>query len=99
MPIQKLPNDNAMKHDSPIVPTNLQKQRGKANGFSLIELLIAMALLLILAAMAVPNYLAAMARATRLQQPVQSERLSLHRTFTETPSGPSPICPTWVPIT
>jgi len=62
MLIQAFSNDNAMKHDSPIAPTNPLKRRS-TSGFSLIELLIAMALLLILAALAVPNYLAAMARA------------------------------------
>ena len=62
MLIQAFSKDNAMKHDSPIAPTNPLKRRS-TSGFSLIELLIAMALLLILAALAVPNYLAAMARA------------------------------------
>jgi len=63
MLIQTFSKDNAMKHDSPISPTNPQQQRRKTSGFSLIELLLAMALLLILAALAVPNYLKAMARA------------------------------------
>jgi prepilin-type N-terminal cleavage/methylation domain-containing protein len=43
----------------------IQKARpsNKSQGFSLIELLIAMALILIMAAIAVPNYLAAISRA------------------------------------
>jgi len=43
----------------------IQKARHSSNtrGFSLVELLIAMALILIMAAIAVPNYLAALARA------------------------------------
>src|SRR5215510_1968567 len=54
---------HAMRHHKPLVRTNLTTQRRGAHGFSLIELLIAMALLLVLTALAVPNYLAAMARA------------------------------------
>lgn len=60
---QELSKDNAMRHDNTLSPTNPAIQRRKANGFSLIELLIAMTLLLIMTALAVPNYLAALSRA------------------------------------
>jgi type IV pilus assembly protein PilA len=46
-----------------IQPIHKISHSGKARGFSLIELLIAMALILIMAAIAVPNYLAALSRA------------------------------------
>jgi len=52
-----------MRYDKPLHRTNLRAQRRGAQGFSLIELLIAMTLLLVLTALAVPNYLAALARA------------------------------------
>jgi len=52
-----------MRHKKPPVRTYLANQRRGAHGFSLIELLIAMTLLLVLTALAVPNYLAALARA------------------------------------
>ena len=63
MLIQTLSKYNAMRHDNQLSPTNPAIQRRKASGFSLIELLIAMTLLLVLTALAVPNYLAALSRA------------------------------------
>ena len=83
-----------MKHDSPISPTNLPKQRPQTSGFSLIELLIAMALLLILAALAVPNYLASLARANEASSASSVRAIltaeNLHRntfgTFTDLPN-------------
>lgn len=94
MSIQKLPNDKAMNHDSPIVPTNPQQRHRKTSGFSLIELLIAMALLLILAALAVPNYMAAMARANEasaassVRAIISAENLyrNTYGTFTDMPN-------------
>src|SRR4249920_1151334 len=46
-----------------IQPIQKVGHSSKSRGFSLIELLIAMALILIMAAIAVPNYLAAISRA------------------------------------
>jgi prepilin-type N-terminal cleavage/methylation domain-containing protein len=58
-----LSRDNFMRHDNLFDPTNPAARRRGASGFSLIELLIAMTLLLVLTALAVPNYLAALSRA------------------------------------
>ena len=46
-----------------IQPIQKVRHSSKSRGFSLIELLIAMGLILIMAAIAVPNYLAALSRA------------------------------------
>jgi len=94
MSLQTFSRDNAMKQDTPIVPTNPEKRYRKMRGFSLIELLIAMALLLILAALAVPNYLAAMARANEasaassVRAIISAENLyrNTYGTFTDMPS-------------
>ena len=60
---QPLYKDNAMTQDNRVGSANPTRQQRRAGGFSLIELLIAMTLLLVLTALAVPNYLAALSRA------------------------------------
>jgi prepilin-type N-terminal cleavage/methylation domain-containing protein len=52
-----------MKKMTSIQPIQKIRNSNSAKGFSLIELLIAMGLILIMAAIAVPNYLAAISRA------------------------------------
>jgi type IV pilus assembly protein PilE len=86
--------ENAMKHDDRLGPTNPSRRHRNAGGFSLIELLIAMALLLVLTALAVPNYLAALSRANEasaassVRAIISAENLyrNTYGTFTDLPN-------------